>query len=119
LILKIQLNSLKKLKSHIPTKKEYMLLRIMPNIVKEFLENSKIILIHIPPYCPNLNLIERLWKFMRKKVINTKYFQKFTDFRIAILDFFDNIGSKAIELKKFIGLKMHIINPIYPKTNLA
>ena len=88
-------------------------------IVKEFLENSKIILIHIPPYCPNLNLIERLWKFMRKKVINTKYFQKFTDFRIAILDFFDNIDSRANELKKFIGLKMHIINPVYPKTTLA
>jgi transposase len=88
-------------------------------IIKEFLEKSKIILIHIPPYCPNLNLIERLWKFMRKIVINTKYFQKFTDFRIAILDFFDNIDSRAEELKKFIGLKMHIINPIYPKTILA
>jgi transposase len=87
--------------------------------VKTFLETSRIILIHIPPYCPNLNLIERLWKFMRKKVINTKYFQKFTDFRKAILDFFDNIDSYASELKKFIGLKMHIINPIYPKTNLA
>lgn len=87
--------------------------------IKLFLETSRIILIHIPPYCPNLNLIERLWKFMRKKVINTKYFQKFTDFKNAILDFFDNIDSMANELKKFIGLKMHIINPIYPKTTLA
>jgi len=88
-------------------------------IVKEFLENSKIILIHIPPYCPNLNLIERLWKFMRKKVINTNYFQKFADFRNAILDFFDNIDSLADELKSFIGLNMHIVKPIYPKTTLT
>ena len=88
-------------------------------IIKKFLVTSKINLIHIPPYCPNLNLIERLWKFMRKKIINTNYFQKFTDFRKAILYFFDNINSYTDELKTFIGLKMHIINPIYPKTNLS
>lgn len=88
-------------------------------IVKKYLETSKIILIHIPPYCPNLNLIERLWKFMRKKVINTNYYQKFTDFKDAILNFFENIDSLKDELKSFIGLTMHIVKPVYPKTTLA
>ena len=88
-------------------------------IVKKYLENSRIVLKHIPPYCPNLNLIERLWKFMRKTVINIKYFQKFTDFRNAILNFFEGIDSYKDELKSFIGLKMHIIKPIYPKTTLT
>ncbi len=36
-------------------------------ILTDFLKDSKIKLIHLPPYSPNLNLIERLWKFMRKK----------------------------------------------------
>ena len=31
--------------------------------------NPRIQIIHIPPYCPNLNLIERLWKFYKKKLL--------------------------------------------------
>ena len=36
-------------------------------------KESGVILIYLPPYCPNLNLIERLWKFLRKRlhIINT------------------------------------------------
>ncbi|NJL77540.1 MAG: IS630 family transposase, partial [Saprospiraceae bacterium] len=39
-------------------------------LLNQSLEGSKIKQIFLPPYSPNLNLIERLWKFMRKKVIN-------------------------------------------------
>ena len=87
--------------------------------VKEYLEKSKIILIFIPAYSPNLNLIERLWKFLRKKVINIKYYDKFEDFRNAVLRFFDNIHNYKDELKKFIGFNFHIIYPEYPKTTLG
>ena len=31
--------------------------------VKEYLKDSRIKLVFLPPYAPNLNLIERLWKF--------------------------------------------------------
>ena len=44
-------------------------------LVKDFLTTSKIKLIFLPPYSPNLNLIERLWKYLRKKVINTIYYR--------------------------------------------
>ncbi len=77
-------------------------------LVKKFLENSKIRLIFLPSYSPNLNLIERLWKYLRKKVINTTYYPKFEQFKIAILDFFENIDSKKSELKQFIGVNFHI-----------
>jgi transposase len=77
-------------------------------MLTEFLQDSKIELIHLPPYSPNLNLIERLWKFMRKKVINTKYYEKFSDFRKAIKNFFDNIDTYAEEMGKFIGTKFHL-----------
>jgi transposase len=52
----------------------------------------------IPTYSPNLNLIERLWKFMRKKVINLHFYPKFKEFRQAILDFFVDIGQYKQEL---------------------
>ena len=77
--------------------------------VREFLATSKIEIINLPPYCPNLNLIERLWKFMREKTINTKYFAKFESFQDAIRNFFENIESFKEELKTFIGLKMHVV----------
>jgi transposase len=77
--------------------------------VQEFLATSKIEIINLPPYCPNLNLIERLWKFMRKTVINTTYFAKFESFENAIRNFFQNINSFREELKTFIGLKMHVV----------
>jgi transposase len=44
-----------------------------------------------PPYSPNINLIEWLGKFMRKKVINTKFYRTKEEFRQAILKFFKNI----------------------------
>ena len=40
------------------------------------------------PYAPNLNLIERLWRFMNKKVRNNKYYEKFAEFESAIYNFF-------------------------------
>jgi transposase len=65
-------------------------------------QNTKIQLLHLPPYSPNLNLIERLWKFMRKKVINRHYYQKFEDFKTAVLGFFEHIGHYKEELKTLI-----------------
>lgn len=54
-------------------------------------EHPKIKILHLPPYSPNLNLIERLWKFMRKKVIDSQYYAKFDDFKAAIWNFFTHI----------------------------
>jgi transposase len=88
--------------------------------LSEYLENSKIEMIYLPPYSPNLNLIERLWKFMRKKVINTTYYAEFKTFRQAVLGFFDSINQYKHELKQFIGDKFHLLNPpLEPKTTLA
>ncbi|WP_434062172.1 transposase [Candidatus Rhabdochlamydia oedothoracis] len=33
----------------------------------------------MPPYSPDLNLIERLWRFMNKKVLNNRYYEKFLE----------------------------------------
>jgi transposase len=41
-------------------------------------------LLFLPPYSPNLNLIERLWRFVRKEVLDTAYFAAFPPFKAAI-----------------------------------
>ena len=43
-------------------------------------------LLFLPPYSPNLNLIERLWKFVKKKCLYSEYYETFTDFKQAIMD---------------------------------
>jgi len=78
-------------------------------LVRDYLKTSRIELIFLPPYSPNLNLIERLWKFMRKKVINNRYYEKFPDFRVAIKTFFDELPCQKDELKAFIGTKLHLL----------
>lgn len=71
--------------------------------VQEWLEqNPKVQLLHLPPYSPNLNLIERLWKFLRKKIINLQYYPKFEEFRRSVLDFFENLEQYKWELKTLI-----------------
>jgi len=87
--------------------------------LKNYLKDSRIVMMHLPPYSPNLNLIERLWKFMRKKVINSKYYPNFSGeggFKESILNFFNSIHSFKDELQTFIGRNLHIIYPLYPKT---
>jgi len=65
-------------------------------------QNPKIQILHIPPYSPNLNLIERLWKFMRKEVINLSYYPKFEQFKWAIRGFFQNLEQYTLELRSLI-----------------
>jgi len=44
----------------------------------------KIELCFLPPYSPNLNLIERLWKFVKKECLYSTYYANFADFKTAI-----------------------------------
>jgi transposase len=51
--------------------------------LRKQLEGSKIRLHYLPGYSPNLNVIERLWKFFKKKILYNKYYEKFDDFLSA------------------------------------
>lgn len=41
-------------------------------------------LLFLPSYSPNLNLIERLWKFVRKECLYNHYYEHFEGFKQAI-----------------------------------
>lgn len=72
--------------------------------VNEFLVQSKIKIHYLPPYSPNLNPIERLWKVMREKKTYNKCYEKFKDFSDAIrMFFFEEIPKMNKQLCKRIN----------------
>jgi len=56
---------------------------------------------YLPPYSPNLNIIERLWKFFHIKH-RDKYFEKFKEFEKEALNFFKTIHRYDAELKTLL-----------------
>ena len=78
--------------------------------VLSYVETSRIELIQLPTYSPNLNLIERLWKLLRKDVINNYYYETFNLFKTAIFKFLEHQSEDfKTKLKQFIGLKLHLL----------
>lgn len=61
--------------------------------VKTYLENSKIELHFLPPYSPNLNPIERLWKWMKERVMYNTYYEDFEEFKTAVFGFLESISN--------------------------
>jgi transposase len=51
-------------------------------------------LLYLPSYSPNLNLIERLWRFVRKESLNSTYYEAFEQFTTAIDECLDNLPTK-------------------------
>jgi transposase len=53
-------------------------------LVKDLAQSLHIDLLFLPAYSPNLNLIERLWKFVKKQCLYSKYYKDFDAFKMAI-----------------------------------
>jgi transposase len=71
-------------------------------IVKNLAKKLKIKILYLPAYSPNLNPIERLWKFMKKKVTANKYYEEFDDFKKSLVNFFKGIRKYKNELRTLI-----------------
>ena len=66
-------------------------------------------LLFLPPYSPNLNLIERLWKFTKKKCLYSKYYSNFKAFNQAISHFLATMHvSDQKELDSLLTLKFQL-----------
>jgi transposase len=50
-------------------------------------------LLYLPGYSPNLNLIERLWRFIRKQSLDSTYYEDFVQFRAAIDGCLDDLST--------------------------
>jgi transposase len=54
------------------------------DFVKQLAESLHITLVFLPPYSPNLNLIERVWRYIKKEVLATQYYDCALKFHEAI-----------------------------------
>lgn len=77
--------------------------------VKALAKSLNIRILYLPPYSPNLNPIERLWKFMKKKVTANRYFEEFDDFKKTLMEFFRGIRKYRPELETLITDNFSII----------
>jgi len=71
-----------------------------------------IVLNYLPPYSPNLNLIERLRKFMKKKLVKNKYYETLDEFRSVFLNFFSNLWKYFSELRNIFDNKFQILKAV-------
>jgi transposase len=66
-------------------------------LVKALAAELGISLLFLPSYSPNLNLIERLWKFTKRRALYGRYHPTFSDFQAAIQEVLDGLTTKYAE----------------------
>ena len=77
-------------------------------LVKAHLLGKRVVFVYLPPYSPNLNLIERLWKFCKKRVL-CHFYQTFAQFTTAVDTFFADIGQYRAELATLMTENFELI----------
>jgi transposase len=60
-------------------------------VVQALAESLGIELLYLTSYSPNLNLIERLWRFVRKQSLDSTYYEDFGQFTAAIDECLDGL----------------------------
>ena len=79
------------------------------NLVQTTAKFFNIDLLFLPPYSPNLNLIERLWRYFKKEVMKNKYYADYSTFENAVETFFIQFESKKDALKTLLNFRFGII----------
>lgn len=76
-------------------------------VVKKLARKLQIGLVFLPGYSPNLNPIERLWKFFKKKVMYNTYYPTFPEFKLASSSFFKGLRGHRDELALLLTDNFH------------
>jgi transposase len=87
-------------------------------VVKEWLaRHRQFHLVFLPAYSPNLNLIERLWKFLRKKALH-RWHPTFEGMQEAVAEVLDHLERYHSELDSLMSEEFHILKdkdlPVVP-----
>lgn len=82
-------------------------------LVREYLHESvsRVELVFLPPYSPNLNLIERLWGLMKERILQT-YYPTFNEFQQAICNFLAHLDEYADDLTSRLTENFQILNSV-------
>ena len=98
---------------HPKVKKIHLILDNAPynksNQVRDLAWKLKIKILYLPAYSPNLNPIERLWKFMKKEVMANRYYPDLETFQKELMLFLRGIRKHRQELSTLITDNFHIV----------
>lgn len=102
---------MRKIKNSVDEKKEVII--FLDNVsyqknqkVKDEAIKLNITLKFLPTYSPNLNLIERLWKFVKNEFLYSIYYEKYKDFKSSLSNGINNCYEEHKKsLKSLLSLK--------------
>lgn len=77
---------------------------------KLFAAANAIELIFLPPYSPNLNLVERVWLYFQKNILYNKYYPTFDLFKLACKSFFRNFSRHRAAMTSLLTEKFEILS---------
>ena len=82
-------------------------------VVQALASQLGIALLFLPSYSPNLNLIERLWKFIKRRALYGRYHPTFAEFRAAIEETLDGLPTTHAErLKTLMTLNFQLFEAV-------
>ncbi len=85
-------------------------------IVQTLAKELGITLQYIPPYSPNLNLIEQVWKFVKAE-LHSKYYDNFSAFQMKIDSIIESTTKGNLtKIKRLIGEKVQLFDDMKPIT---
>jgi transposase len=87
--------------------------------VAAYLKDSRVQLEPLPPYCPNLNLIERFWKYFKGQVLCNRYYPTFSEFRCACRKFFAELDAHVPRLRTLLTERFQIFRDTAPESCIA
>jgi len=81
------------------------------NAVREKASALRIELLFLPTYSPNLNLIERLWRFVKKECLYSKYYKTANEFESSIVNCLGEVSTvKKHKVKTLMALKFQLFS---------
>jgi transposase len=73
----------------------------------------------LPSYSPNLNLIERFWRFVKERLVKNTYYKKYKTFRATVFRFLNHVDEYIDELSTLMVEKFEIVNTNCARKNLS
>jgi len=77
--------------------------------LQEWVKNTPVELVYLPAYSPNLNLIERLWGFMKQDILRHQHFERYEEFRQKVLGFISDLTPYQKDLKTLLALNFRTV----------
>jgi transposase len=72
-------------------------------------DHPKLRLVFLPSYSPNLNLIERFWRFVKERLVKNTYYEKYKTFRANVFRFLNHVDQYNDKLKTLMVEKFEIV----------